>query len=265
MKVFDSNGNGVPLGQILAVIFDVDGVVTDTASVHAAAWKRTFDEFLLDRSRSGLGPFRPFDLRQDYRRFVDGMGRSDGVRTFLASRDITLPEGDEPNRPEALTVSSLGDRKDHYFLDYIRRYGVAAFPSTVAFVHELRDRGLRTAAVSASRNCKAVLRAAGVTALFDVRVDGIDAARWSLPGKPDPALFQEAARRLAVAPSRAAVVEDSLAGVEAARRGGFGFTVGVDRAGQHDGLIDRGADVVVADLGELALSEKKAVPWITGA
>lgn len=242
----------IPLDRVFAVLFDMDGVVTDTASVHAAAWKRAFDELLISRSRTGRGRFQPFDLREDYRRFVDGQPRADGVRMFLASRGVTLPEEEPSGRPEAVTVPSLGDRKDRYFLDYIHRYGAAAFPASVALVRALRRRGVAVAAVSANRNCAAVLKAAGIADLFDARVDGIEASRLRLPGKPDSALFLEAARRVAVPPVAAAVVEDSPAGVEAARTGGFGFVVGVDRMGRRAELRDRGADVVVADLSELS-------------
>jgi len=244
----------LPLDRIRAVVLDLNGVVTDTASVHAAAWKRTFDEFLLDLSRSGGPRFRPFDLARDYRRHVDGRPRAEVVRSFLSSRSLSLPESAPPDRPGVITVSTLGDRKDRYFRDYVGRYGVTAYPSTVRLVRRLRERGVGTAVVSASRNCAAVLRSAQVADLFDVRVDGVDAARSGLPAKPDPALFLEAARRLGVAPGEAAVVEDSPAGVDAGRRGGFALVVGVDRVRGRGGLRARGAHVVVADLAELELS-----------
>ncbi|GAA3973961.1 hypothetical protein GCM10022630_15130 [Thermobifida alba] len=250
----------LPLDRIAAVILDMDGVITDTASVHAAAWKRAFDEFLLDLSRSGGPRFRPFDLAEDYRRHVDGRARSDGVRAFLASRGLALPETAPPDRPGTITVSALGDRKDRYFRDYVDRYGVTAYPGTVRLVRRLRERGVATAVVSASRNCAAVLRAARVSDLFDARVDGVDAARLELPGKPHPALFLEAARRLGVSPDDAVVVEDSLAGVEAGRRGGFALVVGVDRAHQRAELRARGAHVVVADLAELELAGAEVSP-----
>ncbi|WP_369975121.1 HAD family hydrolase [Thermobifida halotolerans] len=245
----------IPLDRISAVVFDMDGVITDTAPVHAAAWKRTFDEFLIDLSRGGGPRFRPFDLNGDYRRHVEGRTRADGVRGFLASRGIALPGTAPPDRPEVITVSALGDRKDRYFMDYVDRYGATAYPSTVELVHGLRGRGVGTAAVSTSRNCAAVLRAARVCDLFDVRVDGVDAVRMGLPGKPHPALFLEAARRLDVSPADAAVVEDSPAGVEAGRRGGFALVVGVDRAHRRADLRARGAHVVVADLSGLELTE----------
>ncbi|SDR17486.1 HAD family hydrolase [Thermostaphylospora chromogena] len=242
------------LNTVSAVIFDTDGVVTDSARVHAAAWKHVFDTFLTGRGG------RPFDIREDYLRYVDGRPRHDGVRTFLASRGITLPEEAPPGTP---SVRSLAEAKDALFLEQLERYGVAAFPGTVALLHDLRHRGARTAVVSASRNCSRVVTAAAVAHLFDVLVDGNDAARLGLPGKPDPALFLEAARRLGVAPERAAVVEDALPGVEAGRRGGFGLVVGVDRTGGGAaGLAAAGADIVVADLDELEVTGR--VPVNTG-
>ena len=260
MTVRDTTRQVLPLDRITAVLFDMDGVITDTASVHAAAWKRTFDEFLLDLSRSGGPPFRPFDLIEDYRRHVDGKARTAGIRDFLASRGLTLPDTAPPDRPETMTVATLGDRKDRYFKDYIDQYGVTAYPATVRLIHRLRERGIRLAVVSASRNCAAVLRAAGISDLFDVRVDGVDAARLRLPSKPDPALFLEAARRLDVSPATTAVVEDSLSGVEAARRGGFALVIGVDRAHQRAALYEKGAHIVVSSLASLELTGAEVSP-----
>jgi HAD superfamily hydrolase (TIGR01509 family) len=228
-------------------VFDTDGVVTDTARTHAAAWKSMFDPFLRRRSQP------PFDVRADYLRHVDGRPRLDGVRVFLASRGISLPEGSPDDEPGAPTVHGLAASKDRLFLQQVERHGVAAFPSTVALVHELRRHGCRTAVVSASRNCAAVISAAGLSHLFDVRVDGNDAATLGLPGKPDPALFLEAARRLDLSPNVVAVAEDALPGVEAGRRGCFGLVIGVDRADQATALSAAGADVVVADLAELTV------------
>ena len=242
----------VPPDRVDAVVFDTDGVLTDTASVHQAAWKRLFDEYLRQRAERLGEPFRPFEDR-DYLLHVDGKPRYDGVAGFLASRGITLPWGDPSDPPDRETVCGLGNRKNRWFLAQVQEHGVRAFPGSVAFVRELRARAVRTAVVSASRNMRAVLDAAGIRGLFDVEVDGTEAARLGLPGKPDPALFLEAARRLGVAAARAAVVEDALAGVEAGRRGGFGMVVGVDRAGQAVALRERGADVVVDDLGRLRL------------
>jgi beta-phosphoglucomutase family hydrolase len=242
----------IPLDRVDAVVFDTDGVLTDTASVHSAAWKRMFDEYLEQRARRLGEPFRPFE-ELDYLRYVDGKPRYDGVAGFLASRGIELPWGDPADPPNDQTVCGLGNSKNNYFLAHLREHGVDAFPSSAALVRELVANGVRTAVVSASRNMRVVLDAAGMRHLFDVEVDGTDAARLGLAGKPDPALFLEAARRLEVAPARAVVVEDALAGVEAGRRGGFGLVVGVDRAGQAAELTARGADLVVDDLGRLGL------------
>jgi beta-phosphoglucomutase family hydrolase len=242
----------LPLDRVDAVVFDTDGVLTDTASVHAAAWKRLFDEYLRQRAERHGEPFHPFE-QADYLRYVDGKPRYDGVAGFLASRGVQLPWGDPADPPDRETVCGLGNRKNGYFLVHLREHGVRAFPSSVAFVRRLGKGGVRTAVVSASRNMRAVLDAAGIRELFDVEVDGTDAARLGLAGKPDPALFLEAAGRLAVPPARAVVVEDALAGVEAGRRGGFGVVVGVDRAGQAAELAARGADVVVDDLDRLGL------------
>lgn len=229
----------------------MDGVITDTASVHAAAWKRLFDDFLRGRSEQEGEPFVPFDADADYRRYVDGRARYDGVREFLASRGISLHEGDPSDPPDRETVCGLGNRKNEYFLTHLREQGAEPFPSTVALVRDLLAAGLGTAAVSASRNMQEVLDAAGVRELFEVGVDGRTSEELGLPGKPDPAMFLEAARRLGVEPARAAVVEDALAGVEAGRRGGFGLVIGVARTGRPGALADAGADVVVNDLREL--------------
>jgi trehalose 6-phosphate phosphatase len=236
-----------------AVIFDMDGVITDTASVHAAAWKRLFDGYLHERADRSGEPFEPFDADGDYRRYVDGKPRYDGVRSFLDSRGIEIPWGDAADRPELETVCGLGNRKNGYFLDHLREHGAEPYPSTVELIRELRASGVATAAISASRNMVEVLEAAGVLDLFDVMVDGVVADDLGLPGKPDPAVFREAARRLGVEPGRAVVVEDALAGVQAGRRGGFGLVIGVDRTGHPDDLSAAGADVVVSDLAELEL------------
>lgn len=239
-----------------AVVFDTDGVVTDTASVHAAAWKRMFDGYLEGRAARTGEPFVPFDAEEEYLRHVDGRPRYDGVRTFLASRGIELPDGEPDDPPDRETVCGLGNRKNDYFLAHLRERGAEPYPSTVALVRQLQARGIRTAAISASRNMAEVLDAAGLAELFEVRVDGVIAGQEDLPGKPDPAVFLEAARRLGVEPGRAAVVEDAIAGVEAGRRGGFALVVGVDRAGHADALAAAGADVVVEDLGELRFDQE---------
>lgn len=235
-----------------AVLFDLDGVVTDTARVHLAAWTRMFDEFLERRaSEEGqpLGPFTP----QEYLRYVDGRPRYDGIRTFLAARGISLPNGTADDGPKRDTVYGLGARKTGYFLEHIRRHGVDVYPSTVELVRHLRALGMKVALVTASRNRAEILGAAGLGSLFEVTVDRHDRAELGLAGKPEPDTFLEAARRLGAAPDRCVVVEDATAGVEAGRRGGFGLVIGVDRAGQAEALQAHGADVVVADLAQIEI------------
>ena len=239
--------------RIDAVIFDMDGVVTDTARVHAAAWKRMFDRFLGDRGLTTGEVFRPFTL-DDYRRSVDGKPRYDGVRSFLATRGITLPEGEPSDPTDRQTVCGLGNRKDVYFLEHLREHGIATFPTTVALLDELRVAGIRTAVVSASQHLDEVLAAGHVEHLFEVRVGGTETDRLGLAGKPDPGVFLEAARRLRVRPPRAAVVEDALAGVEAGRRGGFALVIGVDRSDRGAELLAAGAGVVVRDLVEVGVA-----------
>ncbi|MCQ9132994.1 beta-phosphoglucomutase family hydrolase [Streptomyces hilarionis] len=233
---------------IQACLFDLDGVVTRTAVVHAAAWKEMFDAFL--RARDGDG-FRPFDAGDDYDEYVDGRPRADGVRAFLASRDIELPEGAPDDPPDAQTVHGLGNRKNELLLAKIRTQGVQAYDGTLRYLEAARARGLRTAIVSSSANARDVLRSIGAEDLFDVRVDGVVAAERDLPGKPHPDTFLAAARDLGVEPAGAAVFEDALAGMDAGRSGNFGYVVGVDRVGQSDALYAHGADVVVKDLEDL--------------
>ncbi|MFB8247166.1 HAD family hydrolase [Streptomyces sp. NPDC055952] len=237
---------GLP-GHIHACLFDLDGVVTRTAVVHAAAWKEMFDAFL--RARDGED-FRPFEAG-DYDEYVDGRPRADGVRTFLASRGIELPDGEPDDPPGALTVHGLGNRKNDLVLEKIRTDGVEAYEGTLRYLDAVRAAGLRTAIVSSSANCRDVLRSIGAEHSFDVRIDGVVAAECGLPGKPHPDTFLAAARDLGVEPSGAAVFEDALAGMDAGRAGRFGYVVGVDRVGQADALYAHGADIVVRDLGEL--------------
>ncbi|MFC3572274.1 HAD family hydrolase [Streptomyces yaanensis] len=238
---------GLP-DDIQACLFDLDGVITKTAVVHAAAWKQTFDTFL--RRRDGAS-YRPFDDVTDYDEYVDGRPRADGVRTFLASRGIHLPEGDPDDPPGRQTVHGLGNRKNELLLELIRTRGVQAYEGTIRYVEAVRAAGLRTAVVSSSANCRDVLRSIGAERLFDVRIDGIVAAERHLPGKPHPDTFLAAAHDLGVEPKAAAVFEDALAGMDAGHSGHFGFVVGVDRVGQADALRAHGADIVVRDLAEL--------------
>lgn len=241
-----------------AVIFDMDGVVTRTAELHAAAWKALFDEYLERRARGRGAHFVPFDARDDYLRYVDGRPRYEGVRSFLASRGIELPWGDPRDGPDAETVCGLGNRKDALIQERLAREGVAVYESSIALVRALRAVGVRTAIATSSKHAREVLTAAGVTDLFDACVDGNDLEVLGLPGKPEPHLFLEAARRLGVRPADAVVVEDAVPGVEAGRRGGFGLIVGVDRRGNAQALAAAGADVVVADLGELDVGALRA-------
>jgi beta-phosphoglucomutase family hydrolase len=236
---------------VVACLFDLDGVLTRTAEVHAAAWKQTFDAFLQRRRVRGAGPERPFDADRDYAAYVDGRPRSDGVRVFLASRGITLPQGNPGDPPSADTVHGVARRKNELVEALIARHGVAAYEGSVRFLAATRDAGLACALVTSSENATAVLRAAGLQHAFTVTIDGALAHELGLDGKPAPDVFLEAARRLHVKPVEAAVFEDALAGVAAARAGRFGLVVGVDRVGQGDELRAAGADIVVEDLAEL--------------
>jgi beta-phosphoglucomutase family hydrolase len=241
---------GLPT-TIQACLFDLDGVLTQTAKVHAAAWKEMFDAFLRARAARTGEPFVPFDAVADYDEYVDGKPRYDGVRSFLASRGIELPEGEPSDPPSAETIAGLGNRKNELVLALIRRDGVEAYDGSVRYVHAAREAGLHRAVVSSSANCREVLEAAGIADLFEVRIDGLVAEREHLRGKPAPDTFLAAARALEVQPPQAAVFEDALAGVAAGRAGRFGFVVGVDRVGQADALRAHGADIVVSDLAEL--------------
>jgi beta-phosphoglucomutase family hydrolase len=235
----------MPAG-IHACLFDMDGVLTETATLHAAAWKQMFDEFL--ERRDGQAPF---DEHGDYGRYVDGKPRYDGVRSFLQSRGIELPEGGPDDPPDAETVHGLGNRKNELVQKLIRERGVKVFDGSRRFLDAARDAGLRTAVVSSSANTREILDSAGIADRFETVIDGRDVADRGLKGKPAPDTFLEAAKELGVEPSAAAVFEDALAGVEAGRAGGFGQVVGVDRVGQADALREHGADVVVQDLSEL--------------
>jgi beta-phosphoglucomutase family hydrolase len=240
--------------SIAACLFDMDGVLTETAKVHAAAWKQMFDAYLLDRGKQTGQPFRPFEISSDYAELVDGKLRLDGVRDFLASRGIEIPEGSADDPPTALTVHGLGRRKNDLVQELIRQNGVEVYEGSVRFLEAVRDAGLRRAVVSASKNCQEVLEAANIDTLFEVRIDGIVADEANLRGKPAPDLFLAAAAALGVEAAGCAVFEDAIAGVEAGRAGGFGLVVGVDRVGQAEALRDHGADQVVADLSELLAS-----------
>lgn len=238
-------------GGIQACLFDLDGVLTKTAAVHAAAWQEMFDGFLRQRAESGGGEFRPFDPHNDYDEYVDGKPREDGVRDFLRSRGISLPEGTPGETPGAETVYGLGNRKNELLLKRIHDHGVDVFDGSVRFLQAAAQAGLRRAVVSSSANTAQVLRVTGLARYFEVCVDGTTIAQRHLHGKPAPDTFLDAARQLGVEPAHAAVFEDALSGVAAGRAGRFGYVVGVDRVGQASALAEHGADRVVQDLSEL--------------
>jgi beta-phosphoglucomutase family hydrolase len=241
---------GLPDG-ITTCLFDLDGVLTQTAKVHARAWKEMFDKFLRDWYARKGEPFREFVLPDDYDTYVDGKARRDGVQSFLESRGIDLPMGTPQDSPDDDTIYGLGFRKNEIVLKLIHDEGVEPYEGSVRYVEEARDAGLRRAVVSSSTNCKDVLVAAGIEDLFEVRIDGIVAEREHLKGKPAPDTFLAGAKALGAKPVEAVVFEDALAGVEAGRAGHFGFVVGVDRVGHAAALREHGADVVVKDLSEL--------------
>src|SRR5499427_2836017 len=237
--------------QYDAVLLDLDGVITDTANMHAACWKQMFDAYLQKRAMEGGEPFRPFDVATDYRLYVDGKPRFDGVRGFLTSRGIQLPEGSPDDPPQAETVGGLGNRKNDLVNKVIEEGGVEPYEGSVKLIHQLRDQGFKIAVVTSSQNCETVLKATKLNAFFDVRVDGNTIRSQHLAGKPAPDTFLTAAQQLGVAPARAVVVEDAISGVEAGRRGNFGLVIGVARKGNADELRGHGAHLVVNDLCEL--------------
>jgi beta-phosphoglucomutase family hydrolase len=243
----------IDVARFEALIFDLDGVITQTASLHARAWKRMFDEFLGRQTAQVHGTFTPFDLEADYRRYVDGKPRIAGATSFLAARGIDVPTGAPGDHAEQGTAHGLAGLKDRYFAELLASEGVRAFEPAVALLQEARGHGLRLAVASSSHHCADILRAGGLTDFFDARVDGIDIDRLGLKGKPAPDMFLEAARRLGVAPPRAAVFEDATAGVAAGRAGGFGLVVGVGSGAQAAALLRDGANEVVSDLGKVSL------------
>ncbi|RLP98940.1 HAD family phosphatase [Micromonospora sp. CV4] len=241
---------GLP-AHVTACLFDLDGVLTQTAKVHNAAWTETFDEFLRQRATATGEPFQPFDPGPDYNRYVDGRPRADGVRSFLASRGIVLPEGSPDDPPDADTVNGVGNRKNVLLLQRLRSAGVDVYPGSVRYLEAATAAGLRRAVVTASANGREVVAAAGLDRLLEARVDGLVARAQGLRGKPYPDTFLAGARLLGVDPAQAAVFEDALSGVAAGRAGGFGYVIGVDRVGQADELRTHGADIVVTDLADL--------------
>jgi beta-phosphoglucomutase family hydrolase len=230
-----------------AVLFDLDGVLTSTAAIHARAWKRMFDQFL--REKHPAQP--PFDIDADYKRYVDGKPRYEGVRSFLESRDVHLPYGEAADPPGDTSVCALGNRKQVLVQQAIDNGEVEPFETSVRWVKQLKEQGFKLGVVSSSRNCGPVLRAANIDHLFETRVDGLTLAELNLPGKPAPDSFLRAAQNLRVDPGRTVVVEDAISGVESGRAGNFGLVLGVDREGHADALLKHGADAIVRDLGEM--------------
>ena len=240
----------VELGKYDAAILDMDGVITQSARAHMASWKRMFDEYLHERAEHLGEKFVPF-TEKDYYEYVDGKPRYEGAQSFLESREISLEYGSPDDSPAKETVCGLGNRKNRYFLEHLKKNGVESYPSTIDLVKEFKTSNKHVAVISSSRNAKAVLEAAGISDLFHVVVDGVDSAEHQLKGKPEPDIFLEAAKRLRVSPNKAIVIEDAISGVEAGRAGGFGLVIGINRSGQNTELKSRGADIVVADLSEL--------------
>jgi beta-phosphoglucomutase family hydrolase len=242
---------GFHVADYEAVLSDLDGVITQTARLHAAAWKRLFDDCLQDIGARTGTHYRPFDLDDDYRVHLDGKPRHEGVRDFLKSRGLSLPLGSPVDGPDCETLYGMGNKKDGYFEAALRETGVTVYQGTVDFLRIAKQAGLKLAVVSSSHHCAGIVETTGLTSLFEARVDGHDIDRLRLPGKPAPDAFLEGARRLAVEPTRAIVIEDALAGVQAGHAGGFGLVIGVNRRNQAQALRELGADVVVADLAEL--------------
>jgi beta-phosphoglucomutase family hydrolase len=248
---------GLPDG-VSACLFDMDGVVTQTAVLHAAAWKEMFDEFLRARAESTGTPFVPFDPHAEYDAYVDGKPRLDGTKSFLESRGIELPEGTPDDPPGTPTLYGLSNQKNNLVLAKIAAGGVQVYPGSITYIRSVKDKGISTAIVSASANTVQVLKSAGIEDLFDVRIDGVIAEQRGLRGKPAPDTFLAAAEALAKSAKQAAVFEDAQAGVAAGRAGGFALVVGVDRVGQAQALLEHGADIVVKDLADLLEDDGQA-------
>jgi trehalose-phosphatase len=241
-----------------AVLFDLDGVVTHTAQLHAAAWKELFDGYLQQRAAREHASVQPFDANTDYRRYVDGKPRNQGIESFLSSRGIELPYGDPTDGPEQETIYGLGNKKNGIFLARLKAQGAEVYHSTVELIHFLKARGIKVGIVSSSKNCAVVLEVTGLSHFFDTRVDGWDSERFKLKGKPAPDIFLKAAEQLGVSPERTAIVEDAIAGVEAGRNGRFAVVIGVARQGNQAALHRHGADVVVEDLSQVGVAEENA-------
>ncbi|MEA1939009.1 MAG: beta-phosphoglucomutase family hydrolase [Pseudomonadota bacterium] len=240
-----------------AVIFDTDGVVTKTATVHATAWKRMFDAYLEEHGKKTGVSFVPFDADVEYKEYVDGKPRYDGVDSFMRSRGIVLERGTPSDSPEMETVCGLGNRKNAHFIKVVEEQGVEAFESTLELIRDLHKAGIRTALISASKNCRAIVGATDSLDLFETIVDGLEAEKTGFPGKPAPDVFLVAAKRLNVTPERAVIVEDAISGVQAGAAGHFGMVLGVAREGNKEALKENGADVVVTDLAEMRVVDDK--------
>ena len=250
----------IPAESFEAIIFDLDGVITDTASIHAQAWKRMFDNFLLRHSKRKGVPFKPFEIETDYRLYVDGKPRLDGLKSFLASREINLPEGGPQDPPGMDTILNLGKRKHSDFLKQIREKGVKAYRSAVDLIHKAKKHGLKIAVISSSKSCAMILDAVNLSDFFEVRIDGVDSEILKIPGKPAPDIFLEAARRLGVKPERTVVIEDAVSGVQAGQAGKFGLVIGIARAGGKEDLRNHGAYTVVKDLSEICIAGDPETP-----
>ena len=237
-----------------AAIFDLDGVVTNTAKVHALAWKDLFDSYLLENTQKNGGEFREFDLHHDYLAYVDGKPRVDGIASFLASRGISLPFGSHNNEPNLETVCGLGNKKDKIFIKLLKEKGVEIFDSTVKLIHELKNAGVCLAIASSSKNCKLVLETTGLDKLFEIRIDGLVSLEKSLKGKPAPDIFLECAKFFKTEPAECIIFEDAVSGVQAGRNGKFGLVIGIDQVGQSQVLYEQGAHVVVTDLGGITIN-----------
>ena len=244
------NDEMVKLEEFEAILFDLDGVLTGTARVHAKCWKKMFDEYLEKSSKQTGKPFVPFDADVDYKLYVDGKPRMEGVQSFLESRGIQLPFGSHEDAPDQETICGLGNRKNEFFREVLEEDGVDVFQSSVDLTRKLLEKGVRMAVVSSSKNCEAILEAAGIKHLYEFWIDGNEALKLNLRGKPEPDTFLKAAEIMGVDPARAVVVEDAISGVQAGHKGQFGLVVGIARHGDATALLENGADIVVADLEE---------------
>ncbi len=236
-----------------AAIFDLDGVVTKTMPTHALAWKKAFDEFL-SQHQGNDSAVRPFDIETDYMIYVDGKPRLEGIKSFLQSRKISLPAGDPKEAPGFRSIHALGNLKNGYFLEKVKKDGVEVYQSTLEFIRKLKAQGIKTGIISSSKNCALILDSAGLAEMFEVRVDGVDLIKLNIPGKPAPDMFLEAARQLGAEPSRTVIIEDAVSGVEAAKAGGFGLVIGISRLGNRKDLLQYGAHVVVNDAAEISVA-----------